>query len=240
MPGFSLIEVLVSLTIIAILSLFILGSLSHFRNRAHDSQCLNNLRAVGTSLFLYAADHNHEIGLLTYESAGTSVTWLNYLRGDVLDHGRRPSGHPRGPVYLDDVSISTCPSFEPFTNPLPGSTSPSNRIYGALSRTGFENNPAIFVPPGKAAYSKILRLNAVNHPAEHILLGDSLHLTNQWQIYIMNANAKSYALHLRHRGRANVLFASGHVEAASPERLKTLRETPVSHGYNSQQQLIQF
>lgn len=238
--GFSLLEILIAITILAILALLTLSTLSWIRTRAQESQCLNNLRVVGASLFLYAADHNNEVGLLTYESANTSVTWLDYLRGRVHEHSRRPSGSANGPVYLDDVSVSACPSFAPFTNPPPGFTAPTNRIYGALSRTGFEDNPAIFVPPGKAPYSKVLRLNAVSHPSEHILLGDSLHLANQWQIYIMSANAKNYAVHLRHSGKANVLFASGHVEAAGPERLKTLRETPMSHGYDNQQQPVHF
>lgn len=238
--GFSLIEVLVALTILAILALFILQTTSHFRARAHESHCLNNLRTIGATLFIYAGDHNHEIGLLTYESAGTSVHWLNYLRGEVYNHSRLTSSSPRGPNYIDDISVSVCPAFTPFINPLPGTTAAHNRIYGALSRTGFESNPAIFVPEGKAPYSKILRLNAVDLPSEHILLGDSLHAANQWQIYLMNANAANYGVHLRHRGKANVLFASGHVETASPERLKTLRETPISRGYNDQQKRINF
>lgn len=53
---FTLIELLVTISIIAILASMLLPALSKARDAARGSQCMNQLKTLGTGLFLYADD----------------------------------------------------------------------------------------------------------------------------------------------------------------------------------------
>ena len=56
--GFTLLELLLVMAIIAILSSILLPAVAGARRQAHASVCLNNLRQIGQAVFLYAMDSN--------------------------------------------------------------------------------------------------------------------------------------------------------------------------------------
>ena len=73
--GFSLIELMVVIGIIAILIAFLFPSLQMARQSALRLQCMNNLRTIGHGLMMYANTNRHlplRLGLLTASDTGDS------------------------------------------------------------------------------------------------------------------------------------------------------------------------
>ena len=55
--GFSLVELLVVMGMIALLIAILLPSLSRAREQANRTKCLNNVRQIGIGLTIYVSDH---------------------------------------------------------------------------------------------------------------------------------------------------------------------------------------
>ncbi len=75
--GFTLIELLVVIAIIAILAAMLLPALSSAKQRAQRISCLNNLKQMGTALFMYSGDNGDHI--MRAQFTGTTGPWLGYV-----------------------------------------------------------------------------------------------------------------------------------------------------------------
>ena len=95
--AFTLVELLVVISIIGILVALLLPALSKARETAQRTQCASQMRSVGQGLVTYATDQRRQDFPATPPS---SVYWMYKTTGDLLV-----------PAYLSSPKVFYCPSI---------------------------------------------------------------------------------------------------------------------------------
>lgn len=215
--GFSLLELLAGIAIVAVLAATLLPLVNRSIGAAHRAKCQSNLRQVSSGLNSFAADNAMSMPYGYWAPpSGESQSW-DKLISDYL-------GIRRDTIWLPTASVLSCPADK-----LPGLTSVNRfrRTYSMIRGSdgfGISANGMPASLPG-------VRLVAVPSPSRTIIItefssaiakGDSsdnivgataCSVIDSPTRQLVAGNGKPDGLH---EGRMSYLFVDGHVEILKP------------------------
>ncbi len=249
--GFTLVELLVVIGIIAVLVSILLPSLQKARRAAVAVQCASNLRQCAMSLTMYANDHaGRTIAKYTHrsgssESGGRVVLWPRFVSGRNLDSGTARLTTQ----YLAPGPIFGCPAG--ITNSATVLGSDDYYGYGMyiadLGTSGdhlslkhdFAKNISTEVGHNFPMV-QIHTLSRVRNPSEVTWLADTAsgHVWGGSDVmndggvgrnvasfgaWVGTVGIHSASVYLAHDKMANIAFYDGHVERMTPKQANQTR-----------------
>ena len=221
--GFSLIELIVVIAVIAILAAITAGSWTSARAAAESATCKSNLRQLAAANLAYSVDHLMFVAAAEDIKAGSA----NTIRWHGVRSGGKAFDGSIGPLapYLGNGGVSAwvrrCPGFRPEAAGF--ETSCGGYGYNALG-VGSE----VCLPGGGTAVG--MKVGTIAHPAQTVMFADAAFLSGGGAkaklIEYSFAEPPRFAdgmvpwpsIHFRHRGKANVAWADGHVSAETLAR----------------------
>ena len=197
---FTIIELLVVISIIVVLASLILPVLSRAKGKARAAVCLNSIKQQLTALTIYADDYGGSI-VSPITDPITQATWNLVL----LNQNYLPVGQG------SDTFV--CPTYAPFTYTDAG----SSKVYGMRFVEDVDNasNPTA---PWNQRYTAMTR---IQDPSEYILIADSIRasVNHQWYVVALLDSLSDLKLHARHDLKANCGFIDGSARAIHSSEL---------------------
>jgi prepilin-type N-terminal cleavage/methylation domain-containing protein/prepilin-type processing-associated H-X9-DG protein len=211
--GFTLIELMVVVAIIAILASILLPAIARSKEKGRQISCLNNMRQIGIAFRLYHGDADDVFpapgSKQRYGPQPEDWIWWQYGRNITNSSIAR---------YLDGFNpkIFTCPADRDAFDlqgkgPLPDS--PYRYSYSLTSHDLQEERNigmASIITVERKVYP--YRASMILKPSEKIMLTEESRETVNDPRFV----PKDDKLTDRHNGRCNALFADGHIKTIDP------------------------
>jgi prepilin-type N-terminal cleavage/methylation domain-containing protein/prepilin-type processing-associated H-X9-DG protein len=198
--GFTLVELLVVISIIALLAAIVLPIITHALGRGRAILCQSNLKQAMTGLLSSSIDNEGMVYLFSYAD-DENMSWAARIYVTHLNQ---------------DTAPFHCPAYPP------GRFDPQFRW---MTTFGIREDPPpqyVHQPDFDTSY---LFTESVERPIDFLLVADTTSngrsglRARQYRTFNVSMNGE---VHARHNNTANGAFMDGHVEAMPRERLEAL------------------
>lgn len=199
--GFSQLEVLAAVVIIAVLSLIGFSVYADLQQRLLRMQCANKLRSIGSAMHLYAVDHGNQFprswhSAAAYREPGWAMSIVPYF-----GVSQEQAGNSWKEVFNAH-----------FRSPVDTATNPY--VYSYALNVFFELDPTGDSYVGSPQSWR--NLTTLPRPDRTVLMaqGSPIPYADHLMCHMWSglAAAKNALNHSVHDGRAHYLFVSGHVD----------------------------
>jgi len=217
--GFTLVELLVVIGIIALLISILLPSLQRARQSAQSVACMSNLRQIGLGMTMYTNDSKGRY--MPYLLPTVMGAWYHYL---VNNEGMWPGNTVN---YVQTYQLFNCPSDPkiPFAPDPPAAGVSWEDYVRHRGYISYGLSFALSLNFKKTGWPfELAKVTELGNPAETIVVADAFGpVYKNGQFYLhpyATLNAYAGQLAPRHpNASCNVLWADGHVtNHASPDR----------------------
>lgn len=219
--GFTLVEILTVIAIIAVLGAIALPAVRGVRDSANQVKCASNMRQIGQAMALFAQDNNGQFPLTTHTVTNVEESWIYTLApylGDV-DEVRICPADPRGDERLEaNLTSYVLNEFIAVPNRDP---------FGQLRDEDFTNLRQLENPS---------RIMTAFIASDRLALGDHSDHThsrgwNSWGRVISDIQPNRFGGDGTSGGtigRANYLYADGHVSSIEAEKFQAKIEAGIN------------
>ncbi len=209
--GFTLVELLVVVSIIAVLAALMLPALSRSKASARRADCLSNLRQMGFATQLYWEDNSGRC--FTWFSGATNggwTYWFGWLGNG--PEGQRPVDLSVGALspYLRESAVRLCPSLnESVAQFKPKADRPIAGYGYNIYLSGVRDAGRLGRPTDLVLFADAAMINDFQAPASR-----SNPMLEEWFYVSFDTNVTSRSYypngHFRHSKKANVVFCDSH------------------------------
>lgn len=216
--GFTLVELIAAIAVIAILAALLMAGLGLTQERANATQCVSNLRQLALANLSYAADHDSQY--VTAQEPTNLIRWHGVR--DSAEGKFDPTRGPLAPYLGTDGRVKRCPSLK---NVLSGGASFEDGTGGYGYNAAYIGGTPLNIWAAE-------HTGQVERPAQTVMFTDTAFpkaeglqeyaYCEAWQTEypLLRFRGKlSASVHFRHLGRANVAWCDGHVTAEQPAQL---------------------
>ena len=202
--GFTLVELLVVVSILALLITILMPMLARAKELARHMLCMTHLKTLGPAFRFYANEFDGH--LPSDRSYNTSPYWGSRYFEQIAPFVEKGSDDLRGHEAMD------CPIHQQMAFVWPP---PPLSDKATSSRVGYGYNAKLTA--GYNDYTSV-RLDAVKRPYTTILMADRSDLDNTYLIHNVGT-WNGWGVSPRHDGRVSVLFVDTHVQQLEPAEL---------------------
>jgi prepilin-type N-terminal cleavage/methylation domain-containing protein/prepilin-type processing-associated H-X9-DG protein len=226
--GFTLVELLVVIGIIATLVAILLPTLGRAREAARAANCLSNLRQINTAFILFAHDHRGYLPQIGSGGSGTDKYVINGVTETVQIrwfgglYGSPQKLHAPASMlakYWGTANVSGCPTFD-VDDVFRPQYGPVDYAYNAIYARHKD-----WAAGGTLRTGLGVRLSKIRNAAEKAVVWDAARLNGNiidrtpWGYPTtgnVNNDKTDPNFHGRHNRKGNVGWADGHVSAIEP------------------------
>ncbi len=224
--GFSLIELLAAIAVLAIIAAILISVIGNVRHSAEKSQCASNLRQLGAATLLYNSEKGHLPPIVDFRTGELGMWSWCLTEGGFVEPASEiwicPTHAAADPIVVDRINNAEGLSQKRFTEMFPRSYAMCGSMIATSVPDGFGGN----------AYAVPTRVEDFDNPANTVLLADSHnsyagvryspvappHMAVALERDRVNpAVDKPYNSSKHGNGERNFVFLDGHIEWMSPE-----------------------